>query len=621
MFFDLRLDPTEVAVNRTELALNSGQLQVDEAGIDWGDGQIQAYLADSRVGSMPVGRRWPDRIIKIPLIAVSPTNTGAFHAAKEDLMQKVAQIQREGVGWLKRQSGLYADVIDATLTFPDRYGERFGWENGVILQLECSPDFYGDEVALDSITATNGVVASVLKQSSSTAVIDGAQDARARVIVTDTSGHDQNGVWWGVRSQYYDSATTAKTFYEAEALTKINGSSAHTHSGASGGTTVMNSQLIADNWMSIMVTDLSAGSQLTHRGSYRVIARAYSATAAPKLRLLWGIGKASTFITNNETVFLPDNANFYEMDLGVIRIDAPAIGSASWRGVIQAYASTAGDPIEIDRLTLVPVAEGSGSLQASPTIPPSVISVSGFPTSGSNSGSGATWTITSPTNCSVGLSANTSKLLQLTGFGFAIPSTATIVGISLVFQGTAGFATFDSTVELLKAGTAVGNNEALPGTWPSVSSRSYGGGTDLWGTTWTPAQVNASNFGFELAVSSLGTSTVTMGSPSITIAYTLGSAFSATPNRVCYASESLEVRTDGAYHTTDGTVWSEIVPEDGDLPRIPASGLEVRPCELLVVTSEGNLISQTGDSYTQPSTALDSFTAQVKYRPSWLFAP
>lgn len=618
--FDVRLDPTAVAVNRLELQLNSAQIAVDEGGIDWGDSAIQQYLADARVGSVPVGRRWPNRIVKIPLIAISPTNTANFHIAKEALMQKVGQIQREGVGWLQRQTGLYADVINATLTFPDRYGERFGWENGVVLQLECSPDFYAAEVALDAASSTNGVVSGALLQSSSTAVVQGAQDARARIIITDTSGNDQNGVWWGVRSQYYDSASTAKAFYEAEALTKINGSSAHTHSGASGGTTVMNSQLIADDWMSILVTDLSAGSQLTHRGSYRVVARAYSATAAPKLRLLYGLGKASTFITNNATA-LPDSGKFYELDLGVVRIDSPAIGSPSWRGIIQAFATTASDPIEIDRLVFVPVAESSGSLSTGPVTAVGANTSSASPTFAANSGSGTAWVLTQPWYVDL-TTPGDSKLLQLTGFGFAIPGSATILGIKIAINrepiGVGNIA--DEDVKLLKAGTAVGNDQPATVVWAPVPTLwTYGGASDLWGTTWSASDINNANFGFEIHVA--GTTFAKIDNATMTITYVLGTAFSATPNRVCYASKSLEIRTEGAYHTTDGTVWAEVTPEDGDLPRIPAAGLEERNCELVVVTSEGNLISQTGDSNIQPSTALDGFTAQVKYRPSWLFAP
>ena len=59
----------------------------------------------------------------------------------------------------------------------------------------------------------------------------------------------------------------------------------------------------------------------------------------------------------------------------------------------------------------------------------------------------------------------------------------------------------DATVQLLKAGAAVGTSKAVTTTWgTSYSTVGYGSTSDLWGTTWTAADVNASNFGVRFAV-------------------------------------------------------------------------------------------------------------------------
>ena len=59
----------------------------------------------------------------------------------------------------------------------------------------------------------------------------------------------------------------------------------------------------------------------------------------------------------------------------------------------------------------------------------------------------------------------------------------------------------DATVQLLKAGAPVGTNKATSTTWgTSYSTVGYGTTSDLWGTTWTAADVNASNFGVRFAV-------------------------------------------------------------------------------------------------------------------------
>lgn len=82
-------------------------------------------------------------------------------------------------------------------------------------------------------------------------------------------------------------------------------------------------------------------------------------------------------------------------------------------------------------------------------------------------------------------------------FGHNIPSNAIIDGIKAEMEVVSSnrWATFNSYFRLKKAGVLVGDDKI---TTASVSSGVYsmGGATDLWGTTWTPAQVNAANFGF-----------------------------------------------------------------------------------------------------------------------------
>lgn len=80
----------------------------------------------------------------------------------------------------------------------------------------------------------------------------------------------------------------------------------------------------------------------------------------------------------------------------------------------------------------------------------------------------------------------------------------------------------DNVVRLLKADTLVGDNKADAATeWPSEQGyATYGGSADLWGTSWTPAQINAADFGIGLSA------TVTAGLAEVdhvelTVHYTL----------------------------------------------------------------------------------------------------
>lgn len=91
-------------------------------------------------------------------------------------------------------------------------------------------------------------------------------------------------------------------------------------------------------------------------------------------------------------------------------------------------------------------------------------------------------------------SGSITHYLQATGFGFAVPTGATIDGIVVEWErGATNVADYASRI--VKGGS-VGSTDKSGGTWPTSDAyASYGGASDLWGTTWTPADINASNFG------------------------------------------------------------------------------------------------------------------------------
>ena len=121
----------------------------------------------------------------------------------------------------------------------------------------------------------------------------------------------------------------------------------------------------------------------------------------------------------------------------------------------------------------------------------------------------------------------TSETLNGTSYGFAIPANATINGIqvSIMRQSSStgsGFSIRDSSVRLIKGGTITGDNKAIAADWPnSMAAANYGSTSDLWGTTWTPAEINAANFGVALAVVDEGASrTASVDYMQITVTYT-----------------------------------------------------------------------------------------------------
>ncbi len=110
------------------------------------------------------------------------------------------------------------------------------------------------------------------------------------------------------------------------------------------------------------------------------------------------------------------------------------------------------------------------------------------------------------------ISANsTGATLSATGFGFSVPSSAIIRGIqvSVIRKATAASSIQDQTVQLQKAGTAVGSNKAIAGNLEHESNvtQNYGTTSDLWGTTWTASDINNANFGLKFTAKAGATAT------------------------------------------------------------------------------------------------------------------
>ena len=125
----------------------------------------------------------------------------------------------------------------------------------------------------------------------------------------------------------------------------------------------------------------------------------------------------------------------------------------------------------------------------------------------------------------------TSRELYVSDFGFSIPANATITGIKAEIKRSSGSGSVgnpaikDSIVQLMTAvGTTIGQNKKLPAFWSNVSNYVvYGGPTDLWASSWTPSDVNDSDFGLSLAVKNSANSvqTANVDHIRITVYYTL----------------------------------------------------------------------------------------------------
>lgn len=93
---------------------------------------------------------------------------------------------------------------------------------------------------------------------------------------------------------------------------------------------------------------------------------------------------------------------------------------------------------------------------------------------------------------------DTTKYLMVADFGFALAPGAVILGIDvqveikheLLADGA------DASIVLMKGGTAVGADRVGTGIYEDKDRiNTYGSSTDMWGTTWTAADINDAGFG------------------------------------------------------------------------------------------------------------------------------
>ena len=115
------------------------------------------------------------------------------------------------------------------------------------------------------------------------------------------------------------------------------------------------------------------------------------------------------------------------------------------------------------------------------------------------------------TNCNTDYTRIT-KYLKGTNFGFNIPVGASIDGILVEVEKSylwdaacigGGAASFcrDNSVKIVKSGLVTGTEQKNSSNWSYTdTSISYGGSTDLWGTTWTPSEINSSDFGVAVSL-------------------------------------------------------------------------------------------------------------------------
>jgi hypothetical protein len=99
--------------------------------------------------------------------------------------------------------------------------------------------------------------------------------------------------------------------------------------------------------------------------------------------------------------------------------------------------------------------------------------------------------------------------LQITNFGFSIPASYTVCGVTAtIARGQTSLLTIgtvvDNSVVLVKGGvpvTGIGANHASGASWSYgfISTANYGNSLDGWGTAWLNSDINNTGFGIALS--------------------------------------------------------------------------------------------------------------------------
>ena len=180
----------------------------------------------------------------------------------------------------------------------------------------------------------------------------------------------------------------------------------------------------------------------------------------------------------------------------------------------------------------------------------------------------------------------TSNTLNLTNLAVGVPSTAQILGVLVGVERKASSSGYVQmqTIKLIKGGSIVGTDQTSSFGEPTFgttdSTDTWGGSSNLWGTTLTAADVNASNFGVSLQVynsNSGSTITTSIDQVTVTVYYTAdtnGIGTSATPIQSAVIGQTCQYNAQAANNPCSATdhVYANTItmgsPDDLSMPQV-----------------------------------------------------
>ena len=548
-------------------------------------------------------------------------------------------------------------------------GDDAGWfaQTPVMsVVLTCRPFGYGPEQTVAAVSSTAPVVTLQIPG------VPGDVAAEGRLIVTDAATQARRHVEWGLQQRYYDAATSLLADSDSFVTTGFAGAQA-TRAGAYDPDGTGNSVVRAT--LGPRAVAVCSTGPLAHVGTYLVKARVFATGEPPRLRLAWRA--ADNALTSNPLVTPALADAFCEVDLGYVVVPAATIGAQSWEGQIHAESDVAGDLLDIDVLTLIPVAEGYGKARASYAYSPGVLvardeftaTTAGAALNGRVAPQGGTWATSgaatdfaaadapaageSQTRATTGDTARRLAVLSGALTDTEVSVRVQFTNLSWAYDtGDEGgvIARYVDASNYMWAGlrglnedmrlsirTLVAGVESMPATknltlagivpdanrWYTIRLIAFASGTlicdllDDAGKTVATVKATSTSAAAGGALAS-GRAGMLDRSASATTRY-YDEFYAATPAAepiVVHAGQSIEFRHDDVLReNAAGTIYGRPASYRGAPFRLPAAGDKNRPSRLLVKARRADV---DGDADSQ---IADNTTVEVRYRPRYLVVP
>ena len=308
---------------------------------------------------------------------------------------------------------------------------------------------------------------------------------------------------------------------------------------------------------------------------------------------------------------------------------------ANSTGVIKWQAKHGTSSHVTDNTTLTAGCSNQSIIQLKITANNSNTSGSGTPANSSKNGTSfsdnsavgtITWSNPTYANKSDNIHSNasittraTTHYLNASNFGFSIPAGATITGIQAAIERKSDTKAviYDVGVYLLKAGATTGTNMKSAKVWGTADATIlYGNSTNLWGTTWTPAEVNATSFGLVLSANNTGkrTAIASVDYMNITVFYNSSGATSNYSQTSKFCHNGAAWQPVGTNSTATNNFSASDIYEQ-DLFFNTASGGNTSGLQVMVSNITPTIT--TGQNWILQCTAYDGTTA--RYNSTALF--